>query len=81
LDFYNVVTDKSLLTKSLIEKAIRAQHIKQLPNTETYMIGEEIIATSTAELVGKLNNDAGKVLRSQIETMVKSLNTSTLIRN
>jgi len=72
-EFLKVASDTSLLTKALIQKALNKGHIRQIPNTQTYVLGENVIANSLEDLVVKLNDENEKSLRTQIEALIKNL--------
>jgi len=72
-EFLKVASDNSLLTKALIQKALNKGHIRQIPNTQTYVLGENVIASSLEDLVAKLNDENEKSLRTQIEALIKNL--------
>lgn len=72
-DFLTVASDEELMTKSLIEKAIIAGHLRVIPNTHTYLMGDNVIANSREELVVKLNDENNKALKTQLEALIKNL--------
>lgn len=74
-EFLKVISDKNLLTKAFIEKCLDKKFLSIVPNTQTYMRGDEVVAYNKLDLITKLQSPEGEGLKTLLEASIKNLTT------